>query len=197
VQGEAATVTARPYRPGRYRRQRNGNAEKIAGLAVGLALAVAAGTHAAADHHVARASTTDAAAEAAPPAIHPAPVTSESKMAFIAAVLADLDAPDTSADQRSMAAWGAREGCWGCVGVNNQWDTTLAMPGSWDFNTFDGDLHVQGYPTASEGAQATALTLEGGYPLITAALRSGAGICGHGFASEFARWSGDGYQEVC
>jgi hypothetical protein len=64
-------------------------------------------------------------------------------------------------------------------------------------DTFDGDLHVQGYPTASEGAQATALTLEGGYPLIVAALRSGAGICGGGFASELGRWSGGGYQEVC
>jgi hypothetical protein len=71
------------------------------------------------------------------------------------------------------------------------------MPGSWPFNTFDGDLHVQNYPTASEGAQATALTLKGGYPMIVAALRTGAGICGGGYASELGRWSGGGYEEVC
>jgi hypothetical protein len=193
-------VTARRYRPGLYlrHRRRNGHAEKVVGVAVGLALAVVAVGHAAtAGHHAGRAADSDAAAKAAPATIRSAAVTGGSKTAFIAAILADLAAPDTSADRRSMADWGAHEGCWGCVGINNQWDTTLAMPGSWNFNTFDGDLHVQDYPTASEGAQATALTLEGGYPLITAALRSGAGICGYGFAPEFARWSGDGYQEVC
>lgn len=196
-------MTAYRYRPpARYRypyrlRRRNGNTEKIIGLAVGLALA-AASTHAATAHHPAsRATDTDAAAKAAPAVIHAAPVASGSETAFIAAVLADLDAPDTSSDQRSMADWAAREGCWGCVGANNGWDTTLAMPGSWNFNTFDGDLHVQSYPTASEGAQATALTLEGGYPAIVSALRTGAGICGGSFASELGRWSGGGYEEVC
>jgi len=191
-------MAAYRYRPGRYRypyrlRRRGGSGERIAGAALGLFLAASIGTHAAVSHHhaAARAATAKTVSTSA------APVTSGSETAFIAAVLADLGAPDTGADQRSMAAWGAREGCWGCVGINNQWDSTLAMPGSWWFNTFDGDLHVQDYPTAAEGAQATALTLEGGYPLIVAALRSGAGICGVGFASELGSWSGDGYSEVC
>jgi hypothetical protein len=191
-------VTAYRYRPGRYRRRsRNANAEKITGLAVGLVVAVASAHTATAHHHASRPTAADAAAKAKPAVIHAAPVTSGGETAFIAAVLADLSAPDTSENQRSMAAWGAREGCWGCVGRNNQWDSTLAMPGSTNFNTFDGDLHVRNYRTASEGAEATALTLEDGYPLIVSALRSGAGICGGGFASELGRWSGDGYQEVC
>jgi len=46
-----------------------------------------------------------------------------------------------------------------------------------------------------DGRQAKCL--EGGYPLITAALRSGSGICGAGFASELLTWSGSGYSEVC
>jgi hypothetical protein len=185
-------VTARRYRPGRYRlRRRNANAGPIAVVAVAVMAAASAGSHAIARHPAQEHSAAPGVTAAA------APVASGSETAFIAAVLADLGAPDTSADQQSMAAWGAREGCWGCVGQWNQWDTILPMPGSWPFNTFDGDLHVQNYPTASEGAQATALTLEDGYPLIVAALRSGAGICGGGFASELGRWSGDGYTEVC
>jgi hypothetical protein len=119
---------------------------------------------------------------------------------FIRAVLADLGAPDTAANQRSMTAWGALEGCYGCVGRNNQWDTTLPEPGSTWFNTFYSNgsaLHVQNYPTAAEGAQATALTIENGrYPMILAALRSGAGICGSRFAGEVFLWSG-GYRKVC
>jgi hypothetical protein len=183
-------MSAHRYRPGRYSSGRRGTpAEKAVGVAVAVAVVVSYGHHAiprVAAH--AHASTEAAAA---------APVTGGSETAFIAAVLADLGAPDTSANQGSMAAWGAREGCWGCVGQNNQWDTILPMPGSWPFNTFDGDLHVQNYPTASEGAQATALTLKGGYPMIVAALRTGAGICGGGYATELGRWSGGGYEEVC
>lgn len=186
-------MTAYRYRPGRYRlRRRNGNAEKIV---AGIVIVVVAGTHAATAHHVI--TGVDAAAKAAPAVIHAVPVTSGSESAFIAAVLADLGAPDTSANQRSMAAWGAREGCWGCVGQYNQWDSTLAMPGATNFNTFDGNLHVRNYRTASQGAEATALTLKGGYPLIVAALRTGAGVCGGSFTSEFDEWSGGGYPEVC
>lgn len=195
-------MTAYRYRPGRYRYpyrlRRGGNAEKLIGLGAGLALAAAAATHTATHHHAGGAAAPDAAHRAAPAAVHAAPVASGSENAFIAAVLADLGAPDTDADQRSMAGWGAREGCWGCVGTNNQWDSTLPQPGSWNWNTFDGDLHVQGYPTASEGARATALTLQGGYPLIVAALKSGGGLCGNpNLDAEFLTWSGDGYSGVC
>jgi hypothetical protein len=187
-------MTAYRYRPGaRYRyprrlRRRGGNAEKLIGVAVAIA---AAASLSAGGHHAgagARAATAAAAA----------PVTSGGEPAFIGAVLADLGAPDDAADAGSLAAWFTRE--WPSYppgAENDPLDTTLAMPGSWNFNTFDGDLHVQAYPTASEGAQATAMTLDDGYPLIVAALRSGAGVCGGGFASELGTWSGDGYQEVC
>lgn len=190
-------MSARPYRPGAYRRRRRGNAERLAGAAAGLALAVAAAGHAASGHH--GSPVPDSGEAAAPPAaVHAALVAGGSETAFIAGVLADLGAPDTRADRQSMADWGAREGCWGCVGENNQWDTTLVMPGSWNYNTFNGDLHVQSYPTASEGAQATALTLEDGYPLIVAALKTGTGLCANpSLDAEFDEWSGDGYPGVC
>lgn len=115
---------------------------------------------------------------------------------FYAAVLADLGAPDTAADVSSLEAWQTREQPWPSPAAWNPLDSTLAEPGSWNYNTFGGDLHVQSYPTAAGGIQATAATL-GGYPLITAALRSGEGICGGGFAGEFLLWSGGGYSEVC
>lgn len=185
------------YRPYRFRR-RNGNAEKLTGLTVGLALAIAAGTHAAAGHHAAHSTATDAARKAAPASIHAAPVTSGSETAFWDATLSDLSAPASSANAASLADWAAREGCWGCVGHYNPLDTTLPEPGSWAFNTFGGGLHVQSYPTASEGAQATAVTLEDGYPLIVAALRAGTGLCGNpNLDAEFLTWSGDGYSGVC
>lgn len=177
-----------PYRPRRLRRP-GGNAEKAIGALAGLLLAGSLGAHAAASRHApARAVTVTAAV----------PVAGGSEAAFTGAVLADLGAPDDQADAGSLAAWFLHEyPAWPPGAANNALDTTLPMPGSWNYNTFDGDLHVQAYPTASEGAQATALTLEGGYPLIVSALRSGAGICGDGFASELGAWSGDGYQEVC
>lgn len=191
----------RPYRAYRYpyrlRRRSASGAEKLTGLTVGLVLAVAAGAHAAAGHHPARPADSDAVRKAAPAAIHAAPVASGSETAFWDATLSDLSAPTSAANAASLSNWAAREGCWGCVGHYNPLDTTLPEPGSWAFNTFGGGLHVQSYPTASEGAQATALTLEDGYPAIVAALRSGAGICGGSFASEFSRWSGGGYTEVC
>lgn len=131
------------------------------------------------------------------PAPGPAPVTGGSEAAFTGAVLAGLGAPATGANTGSLEAWGSREGCWGCTGANNQFDSTLYEPGSTAFNTFGGGLHVWNYPTPAIGAQATAQTISAGYPEITAALRSGSGVCGYGFAAEFSRWSGGGYQEVC
>jgi hypothetical protein len=186
-------VSAYRYRPGRYRSpfrsRRGGGPPGIVVVAIAAAAAGVAGTPAVARHH-----PQPHAAAPAPAA----PVTSASETAFFAAVLADLGAPDDAANAGSLAAWYPHEyATWPPRAANDPLDSTLAMPGSWNYNTFDGDLHVQEYPTASEGAQATALTLEGGYPLIVSALRSGSGICGAGFAPELGRWSGDGYQEVC
>lgn len=170
-----------PYR-------RRGGSGALIGIAVGTALASAAAAkagirpHAAPQHSAHHAQAAD--------------VTGGTETAFWTAVLADLGAPVTPADLGSLSAWAAHEGPWGTVGQFNPLDTILAMPGSWAFNSFGGGLHVQSYPTASEGAQATALTIEG-FPAITAALRTGQGVCGGGFASDFYRWSGGGYTEVC
>jgi hypothetical protein len=172
----------RRYRS-RYRRQ-DSRAGVVVVVAVGALLA-SGGAKAAASHGHAH--------RAAPAVV---PVSGSGEAAFFTAALADLGAPATAANLSSLAAWGAREGCWGCVGQYNQLDSTLYEPGAWAFNTFDGNLHVWSYPTASEGAQATAATI-GGYPGITAALRSGGGLCGGMLAAEFSRWSGGGYQEVC
>lgn len=185
------TPYGRRYRRGRYGRRR-GDAGALPVLAItGALLAAGAGAKAAASPH-----------QAAQPARHAPPargaaVAGAGENAYFTAVTADLGAPATKANLASMAAWAAREGCWGCVGANNPLDTTLPGPGSWNFNNLGGGAGVQNYPTASEGAQATASTLLGGYPSVVSALRSGSGVCGPGFAAEFFRWSGGGYQEVC
>jgi hypothetical protein len=179
------------YRPARQFRspygRRNGRTGAVAGVAIGAALAAGAGAHAAvtpAHPHHAQAARAAAA------------VAGTGESAFWAAVLADLGAPVTTGNVSSLTDWAAREGPWGTVGQWNPLDTILPEPGSWAFNTFGGGLHVQSYPGASEGAQATAATI-GVYPGITAALRSGGGLCGDSLAAEFSRWSGGGYREVC
>lgn len=190
-------MTARRYRPGRYRhpyrlRRRNGNAGPIAIVAVAVLAAASAGSHAIARHPAQEHATATGVTAAS------APVASGSETAFWQAMLADLGAPASQANLSGLDAWRPREQPWPSLAQWNPLDSILPMPGSWAFNTFDGSLHVQNYPTAAEGAEADALTLDGGnYPLIVAALRSGNGICGGGFASEFATWSGDGYTEVC
>jgi hypothetical protein len=182
-------VTA--YRRSAYRYRspyrRSSGAGRAAGVALGLLLAWTAAKSA---HSTGR--------HPAQPVHHAqlADVAGSGENAFWAAVLADLGARPTQADENSLTAWAAHEGPWGSVGINNPLDSTLPMAGAWPFNTFDGNLHVWNYPDASTGAQATALTIEG-YPGITAALRTGNGVCGGGLAYEFGRWSGGGYTEVC
>lgn len=119
-------------------------------------------------------------------------VASGSESAFIRGVLADLGAPATSANMTSLASWLPHEGT---AAAYNPMASTLPEPGSTVFNS-DG---VQNYVSASQGAQATAATLANGrYPLIVAALRSGAGLCGDpSLAGEFLTWSGGGYSGVC
>jgi hypothetical protein len=156
----------------------------IVGVAIGL-VALAGGTKTAVTvtHHHASAP-------------HVAAVTSGSERAFIRATLADLGAPATSANIYSLAAWFPHEyPSWPPWAANNPMSSTLRMPGSTTYNS----IGVQNYPTASEGAHATALTLANGYyPLIVAALRSGRGLCGNpNLAAEFLVWSGGGYRGAC
>ena len=119
-------------------------------------------------------------------------VTSSSRTAFIRAVLADLGAPATSADINSLVAWLPHENT---AAKNNPMASTLKEPGSTTFNY----IGVQNYVTATQGAQATAATLNNGhYPRIVADLKSGRGLCGDSsLAGEFLTWSGNGYSAVC
>jgi hypothetical protein len=168
--------------------RRHGSAGPVTVVAVFTALAAGAGAHA-----VTHAKPHGQAPHAA------AAVTSASEAAFIAGTLADLRAPDNAANADSLAAWFPREyPSWPPWADNNPMSSTMPMPGSWAYNHLPGGGGVQNYPNASEGAQATAATLDDGYyPAIVAALRSGGGICGGGFASELLTWSGNGYSEVC
>jgi hypothetical protein len=175
--------------PRRYRRYRTRRRDAWVPAAIGLAAAAAF----AAAHPGHASGILRHAAEGLPGA---APVTSGSEVSFIRAVLADLRAPDTAADEHSLAAWYPHEfPSWPPPAENNPWASTLWEPGSTIYN----GSKVRNYPTAAEGAEATARTLaDGWYPLILAALRSGAGLCGQpGLAAEFLTWSGNGYPEVC
>ena len=181
----AAYVLPRRYRRGRYLRRRgNSPAVPVVIIVAVLAAGASAKTVTAGHRH--------SPAPASPRRTSAGP----GEAGFINAVLADLGAPATTANVSSLAAWGSREGCWGCVGANNQFDSTLYEPGATAFNTFGGGLHVWNYPSAAVGAQATAATI-GGYPMITASLRSGAGLCGTSLTGEFLTWSGGGYGKVC
>lgn len=173
------------YRYG-YRGRRASGMEKAVGLALGAVLASGLGAKAVTVTHHHR-----------PPAAASAPVLTAAgpgEAGYTAAVFAALGAPDTAANASSMAAWISHETPWPPVASWNAMNTTLPMSGSWVFNS----VGVQSYPSESEGVQATASTLLGGYPLIVASLRSGAGLCGNpSLAGEFLTWSGGGYSEVC
>lgn len=191
---------ARRYRRGRYRsRGQSGGAAFPAAVIAGAVLLAGAGAGAKAAAH-GHAKATHKAHAKGGTAKAAVPVAGSSETAFIAAVLADLGAPDTAANQRSLASWFPHEyPSWPPWAANNPMSTTLPMPGARVYNTLAGGGHVWNYPNAAEGAQATALTLEDGYyPQIVAALRSGAGMCGNAsLAGELLTWSGNGYSEVC
>lgn len=182
----------RPFRS-RYRR-RAGNRDKAA-VAVAVVFLAAGGTvKAVVPHGHAHALVRKQQAQQP---VQAAAVSGPGEAAFFTAVLSDLGAPATAANLGSLPPWAAHEGPWGSVGQWNPLDSTLTEPGSWNFNVIAGcACAVQDYPDASEGAQATAVTIEG-FPMITAALRAGDGVCGGDFAGEFSRWSGGGYDEVC
>jgi hypothetical protein len=127
-----------------------------------------------------------------------------SEKAFWTAVLRDIGAPASSSDLRALDLWLHREysGGWAqntSGGARyNPLDSTEYEPGSTPFNTLSGGGHVWNYPDASEGAQATAVTLVNGhYALIVADLRDGTGLCDSRLAAEFATWSGSGYSGLC
>lgn len=114
--------------------------------------------------------------------------------AFFTAVCVSMLAPPSAANLHSLSAWRVKETPWPPVAKNNPLNTTQSMPGTTNYNS----VGVKNYPTETEGVTATARTLmNGNYPAIVSALRSGRGVCGSGFASEFSTWSGGGYTSVC
>ena len=122
--------------------------------------------------------------------------TNASESAFIASLLGALGAPNTAANQSSLASWFRHEfGSWPPSAANNPMATTQNESGATTFNS----IGVKNYPNALTGVKATAATLNNGlYPGIVAALRSGKGLCGGGLAAEFSKWSGPGgYTSVC
>jgi hypothetical protein len=182
-------MAAYSYRRYRYRsRGKSGNAGPVIAIAVFAALVASGGAKHPTAPKVHR-------SEAGVSVARAAPVTSGSEDAFIRATLADLGAPATQANVTSLASWFPHEfPAWPPMAANNPMATTMPAAGS---TTYNG-VGVQNYPDASEGAQATAQTLDDGYyPGIAAALRSGRGLCGGSLASEFLTWSGNGYSGVC
>lgn len=147
--------------------------------------------------------TSHAATGSKPRATGEAPVSGPGETAFIKAVLTDLHAPATAANIASVTAWVRHETSWPPVAANNPLDSTLPEPGSTNFNSVvlagGGVIHVQNYPSATEGAAAAAETIANGrYPAITAALTRGDGLCGDtALAVDFATWSGNSYSAVC
>lgn len=109
-------------------------------------------------------------------------------------ILADLGDPATTANVQSLIDWFQREGG---GGQNNPLNTTLKTTG---YSGSINSVGVASYATSAEGAQADAATIGGGgYPAISAALKSGAGIVGStdsNVASELSKWSGGGYTSV-
>lgn len=112
---------------------------------------------------------------------------------WVTALLKSLNAPVTAANKKSLAQWIVRETPWPPVASFNPMNTTYNMPGATNFNS----VGVKNYANEQQGMQATVLTLQGGYPRIVAALKSGNGLCGQGLGAEFAKWSGGGYTQVC
>jgi hypothetical protein len=185
----------RHYRPRYPYKFRKGNSGPVVGLVLGGVLAAGGGTGAVAAHHHATVHQ--------PPAAASAPVLTAAgpgETGFIAAVLADLGAPGDQANVASLEAWFPHEyPSWPPWAAWNPMSSTLYMAGATIYNTLPDGGHVWNYPTAAEGAEATALTLaDGWYPLIASSLRSGIGLCGNpSLAGEFLTWSGGGYPEVC
>lgn len=120
----------------------------------------------------------------------------KSEKAFFTAVLKDLGAPATAANLSSMYDWARHEEPtfpppfkW------NPLNTTESMPGA----TYGGaEGHIGNYTSPTQGAEATAKTLQNGlYTAIVARLKSGKGLSGTGpWNAELSKWSGGGYSQL-
>lgn len=119
---------------------------------------------------------------------------------FWTQTLIDMGAPVTTANIQALSAWSQREGGGGAW---NPLNTTRPEPGSTFFNHLSGGTGVQNYTSLSQGAQATADSINNGrYPSIVAAFKSGSALQmlvsgGKGaIGAQLRTWSGGGYNNV-
>ena len=107
--------------------------------------------------------------------------------AFQTAMLNDLGAPVTSANLGSLHSWFLHE------------EPSFPPPNLWNpLNIENGAGGFEQYASSSAGEAASAAFIENnGYNEIRMALLSGNGLCGGACASDFLRWSGNGYSSVC
>ncbi|HZP25625.1 MAG TPA: hypothetical protein VFB90_01110 [Dehalococcoidia bacterium] len=105
--------------------------------------------------------------------------------AFAQGLLASIGAPVTDANMRLLRAWSQKEGT---AAAYNPFATTLRMGGN---NALAGNsAGVQNYPDLATGVQATARTLQGGYPKLVAALQASSPSAFLGATDELGKWSG-------
>ena len=135
-------------------------------------------------------STTPASSASTPAAVASGVSVAEggtSETAFQTMMLSDLGAPATSANLGSLTSWFLHE------------EPSFPPPNLWNpLNIENGAGGFDQYGSASAGAAATAAFIEdNGYNEIRMALLSGNGLCGSSLASDFLRWSGNGYSSVC
>jgi hypothetical protein len=102
------------------------------------------------------------------------------------AILRALGAPVTPGGVQILVAWQACEGT--PAAWHNPLATTLPLPGSTPVNA----AGVQAYPSEAEGIEATRLTLlNGRYPDLVAALRTGDVGAFLAHPAEIATWGTD------
>lgn len=121
------------------------------------------------------------------------PLTGTGATLWAVAILDALGAPATGANVASLRGWFLREGG---GGANNPMNTTLAnVPGAAGSINSVG---VQNYSTPADGVNATAVTLNGGYPAIVADLKAGNGLANPSpeAQAELSKWSGGGYTSI-
>ena len=107
-----------------------------------------------------------------------------------AAVLAAIGAPQTPNNVAFLDSWANLEGG---TAAYNPLNTTLPAAGSSAYN----GVGVQSYTSPQQGVASTAQTLlNGNYPNLVAALRSGNPFGSSAIANDLSTWSGGGYSSV-
>ena len=162
----------------------------------------------AAASHPAAAAPTHAAA--APPPVTaagaPAPTAEyetprgANQLAWSEAILRALGDPLTQANIVSIGYWMQNEAGTpphGIVGANNPINVSQPGYGGWPIKSEGNGYNLYSYPTPQAGIQALVAYINpNGYPLILAALKSGAGLSSPSLGGELSEYSGGGYSTI-